>query len=218
MALVEPPRAISTRKAFSTDSSVMIRSGVIGSWIRRTAALPVCSAATSRAESTAGIAAVLGSDMPSVSAMQAMVLAVPMTAQVPAVTDSRPSTASISSASTEPARYFAQKLRQSVQAPRRWPRWRPVDIGPVTSWIAGRPAEAAPMSCAGTVLSQPPTRTTASIGWARIISSVSIDIRFLNIMLVGLRNTSPSEIVGNGSGKAPAASTPRETASTSCGM
>ena len=50
------------------------------------------------------MAAVPGSDMPSASAMQAMVLAVPITAQVPAVTDSRPSTVSISSASTAPAR------------------------------------------------------------------------------------------------------------------
>ena len=63
---------------------------------------------------------------------------------------------------------------------------RPVIIGPATSWIAGTPADAAPMSCAGTVLSQPPTSTTASIGWARIISSTSIDIRLRNIMLVGL--------------------------------
>ena len=90
-------------------------------------------------------------------------------------------------------------------------------MGPVTSWIAGRPAEAAPMSWAGTVLSQPPISTTASIGWARIISSVSIDIRLRNIMLVGARNTSPKLIVGKGNGSAPAASTPRDTASTSSG-
>ena len=75
-------------------------------------------------------------------------------------------------------------------------------------------AEAAPMSCAGTVLSQPPISTTASIGCAPIISSVSIAIRLRYIIDVGFRNTSPSEIVGNGRGKAPAASTPRETAST----
>ena len=37
-------------------------------------------------------------------------------------------------------------------------------------------------------------------------------------MLVGLRNTSPSDTVGNGRGSAPAASTPRETASTSSGI
>ena len=77
--------------------------------------------------------------------------------------------------------------RQSVQAPSRWPRCdAPSLIGPVTSWIAGRPADAAPMSCAGTVLSQPPISTTASIGWAAIISSVSIAIRLRYIMLVGM--------------------------------
>ena len=37
-------------------------------------------------------------------------------------------------------------------------------------------------------------------------------------MLVGLRNTSPSEIVGNGRGSAPAASTPRDTASIKSSM
>ena len=111
-----------------------------------------------------------------------------------------------------------QKRRQSVQAPRRSPLWRPVIIGPVTSWIAGLLAEAAPISWAGTVLSQPPISTTASIGWARIISSTSTDIRLRNIMLVGFRNTSPSEIVGNARGSPPAASTPRSTACCSSGM
>ncbi len=37
-------------------------------------------------------------------------------------------------------------------------------------------------------------------------------------MLVGLRNTSPSDTVGNARGSAPAASTPRDTASTSSGI
>jgi hypothetical protein len=90
-------------------------------------------------------------------------------------------------------------------------------IGPASSCTAGTSAEAAPISCAGTVLSQPPTSTTASIGCARIISSTSIDIRFLNIIEVGLRNTSPSDTVGNSIGSPPAASTPRFTASISSG-
>ena len=78
-------------------------------------------------------------------------------------------------------------------------------------------AESAPISSAGTVLSQPPTSTTASIGWARIISSTSMLMRLRNIRLVGLRNGSPSEMVGNSSGRPPAASTPRSTASISSG-
>src|SRR4051812_40726623 len=200
MALVEPPTAISTRMAFSTDFSVMTWRGVMRLSISCTAALPVSSAATSRSACTAGIAAVPGSDMPSASVRQAIVEAVPITAQVPAVTESRPSTVSISSESTEPARYLAQKPRQSVQAPSRWPLGRPVDIGPVTSWMAGSPAEAAPISWAGTVLSQPPISTAASMGWAPIISSVSMAMRLRYIMLVGFRNTSPSEMVGKGRG------------------
>ncbi len=112
---------------------------------------------------------------------------------------------------------MAQKRRQSVHAPRRSPRNEVGIIGPASSCTAGRSAEAAPISCAGTVLSQPPTSTTASIGCARTISSVSIAIRLRNIIEVGDRNTSPSDTVGNSSGSPPAASTPRLTASISSG-
>ena len=144
-------------------------------------------------------------------------LAVPITMQVPAVVASRVSTTAISSASIAPARYCAQKRRQSVQAPRRSSPCRLVIIGPVTTSTAGLSAESAPISSAGTVLSQPPISTTASIGWARIISSTSMLMRFRNIRLVGCRNGSPSEITGNTSGRPPAASTPRLVASISSG-
>ena len=65
-----------------------------------------------------------------------------------------------------------------MQAPTRSPRHAPVRMAPVTHTKAGTFAEAAAMSCAGTVLSQPPNSTTASIGCARIISSVSMASRF----------------------------------------
>ena len=217
MALVEPPIASSTRSAFSTDFAVMICDGRSGFFASSTARAPVASAARSRSACTAGMAAVPGSAMPSASAMDAIVEAVPITAQVPAVVARLPSMVSISAELTFPARCSAQKRRQSVQAPSRSP-WNEVGIiGPATSCTAGRSAEAAPMSCAGTVLSQPPSSTTASIGWARIISSTSIDMRFLNIIDVGLRNTSPSDTVGNSSGRPPAPSTPRFSASMSSG-
>ena len=155
--------------------------------------------------------------MPSASAIEDMVEAVPITAQVPAVVARLPSISSMPASSTVPARCSAQKRRQSVQAPRRSP-WNEVGIiGPARSCTAGRSADAAPISCAGTVLSQPPISTTASIGCARIISSTSIDIRLRNIIEVGLKNTSPSDTVGNSIGNPPAASTPRFTASTSSG-
>jgi hypothetical protein len=91
-----------------------------------------------------------------------------------------------------------------------------VSIDPVTSCTHGTPAEAAPISCAGTVLSQPPSSTTASMGCARIISSVSIDIRLRRYIEVGCAKLSWMEMVGNSTGSPPASITPRLTASTSC--
>ena len=73
------------------------------------------------------------------------------------------------------------------------------------------------MICAGNVLSQPPTSTTASIGCARTISSVSIAIRFRRYMLVGWAKDSWMEMVGKLIGSPPASITPRLIASISCG-
>lgn len=70
----------------------------------------------------------------------------------------------ISSMSMVPARNLAQLLRQSVHAPILTPLWLPGIMGPVTRWKMGLLAEMPPMSCAGTVLSQPPISTTASHG------------------------------------------------------
>ncbi len=105
-----------------------------------------------------------------------------------------------------------------MQAPTRSPRCEPVSIEPVTSWMQGTPAEAAPINCAGTVLSQPPISTTASIGCARTISSVSIDMRLRRYMLVGCEKLSWIEIVGKSIGSAPESWMPRFTASINCGM
>ena len=81
-----------------------MRSGVSAEPMSLTAAMPVASAARKRSACTAGIAAVPGSIRPSASVMQAMVEAVPMTAQVPAVTARAPSTSEISASATSPAR------------------------------------------------------------------------------------------------------------------
>ena len=71
------------------------------------------------------------------------------------------------------------------------------------------------MTCAGSVLSQPPMTMTASIGWARIISSVSIAMRLRRNMEVGWAKLSWMEMVGNTMGMAPASMTPRFAASIS---
>jgi hypothetical protein len=120
-AFVEPPTASSTLSAFSKAFGVRICAGVTRERASATAASPVASAARRRSACTAGMAAVPGRARPSVSARHAIVLAVPITAQVPAVVARLPSMPSISSFVSCPARYFAQKRRQSVQAPRRSP-------------------------------------------------------------------------------------------------
>ena len=104
-----------------------------------------------------------------------------------------------------------------MQAPSVSPLWWPTIIGPTGTTTAGRSALTAPMICAGSVLSQPPTSTTASIGCARTISSVSIAIRLRSTMLVGWAKDSWMLMVGNTIGSAPDSITPRLTASISCG-
>ena len=91
-------------------------------------------------------------------------------------------------------------------------------MGPVVSRMAGTSALTAPISSAGTVLSQPPSRITESIGCALIISSTSIDIRLRRYMLVGCAKLSWIEITGNGTGMPPASSTPRLAALIRSGM
>ncbi len=98
MPLVEPPSASRTRSALSTAAAVTTSDGRGPRSTIATACMPLASAARRRSAWTAGIAAVPGSVMPSVSARQAIVLAVPITMQVPAVVASRLSIAEISSA------------------------------------------------------------------------------------------------------------------------
>ena len=209
--------ASSIRKAFPNAAGVITLSGVNPSSAIATARAPVASACRSLSAWTAGMAAPPGSIMPRASAVRAMVEAVPITMQVPAVGIRRPPTVSMVSASIPPARWRAHSLRQSVQAPRRSPLKCPVIIGPVTSRTAGLPALAAPMSRAGTVLSQPPISTTASMGWARMSSSVSIAIRLRRNIEVGWVKLSWIDMVGKRTGRPPASMTPRSMAAIRSG-
>ena len=104
-----------------------------------------------------------------------------------------------------------------MQAPSTSPLKWPTSMGPTGRTTAGRSALAAAMSWAGSVLSQPPISTTESIGCARIISSVSIDMRLRRNMLVGWEKLSWIEMVGKTIGSAPASMTPRFTASIRSG-
>jgi len=112
-----------------------------------------------------------------------------------------------------PVRNSSQYLHMSVPLPISTPRQFPDFLGPPFTWMVGRFALAAPINCAGPVLSQFESRTTASIGLERSVSSTSIAIRLRYSMAVGFMNSSPSEIVGNSRGRPPADRTPRFTAS-----
>ena len=103
-------------------------------------------------------------------------------------------------------------------------RAKPFTLVPTSSSSAHPPiesraglADAAPINCAGTVLSQPPIRTTASIGLCadHLLGVHRHQVSKLEAR--GIEKHLPSETVGNSTGKAPSINTPRFTASNSSG-
>ena len=123
------------------------------------------------------------------------------------------SAATVSSAVIRPAASSCSNRHTWVPEPTSSPRNFPFSIGPPVTMIAGRSTLAAAISIAGVVLSQPDSKTTASSGLARSVSSTSMAMRLRNSIAVGRMTGSPSDIVGNSSGNPPACQTPRLTAS-----
>ena len=80
---MEPPSALVTAMAFSNAAFVMIWRGVMPSRSSSTTASPARTASSSRRRSTEGGDAEPGSDMPSASPIEAIVLAVNMPPQAP---------------------------------------------------------------------------------------------------------------------------------------
>ena len=107
-ALVDPPQACTTRRALSIERRLMIWVGRRPSAASCTARLPVCSASRRRSACTAGTQAAPGSIMPIASAANDIVLAVPITEQVPTVGANRLLTWASSATSMSPARKRAQ--------------------------------------------------------------------------------------------------------------
>jgi hypothetical protein len=177
IALVDPPRAMATMTAFSNASVVSRSRGLRSSHTMSTMRRPAAVAMRGWEESAAGIEEAPGSIRPSASATAAMVEAVPMVMQVPKER-AMPSSISLQAQSSRfPARFSAQYFQTSVPLPSTCPRQLPRSIGPAETKMAGRFMLVAPMSRAGTVLSQPPSSTTPSTGFARRISSASIASR-----------------------------------------
>ena len=210
-ALVEPPMAALTRIAFSNASRVMIDDGRTSSRTMSTMRRPARWAVSYRRESTAGQVAEYGSCMPSASAMDAIVDAVPIVMQCPLERAMQPSAKKHSSSVIRPARISASNFHTCVPDPTSCPRYLPLSIGPPVTMIAGRSTLDAAISRPGVVLSHPDSSTTPSSGLARISSSASMASRLRYSMAVGRSSVSPSAIAGNSSGKPPDSHTPRLT-------
>ena len=172
--------------------------------------MPDICASTFLLESAAGIAALPGRDKPRDSTIQAMVDAVPMTAQCPRLRHIQASLTVSSSCDISPAR-TASLNRQISLVPMSRPSYLPVSIGPPETTRVGMFTLDAPITNDGVVLSQPHSNTTPSIGFARIDSSTSMLARFRYSMAVGLIKVSPSDMTGNSTGNPPASDTPRFT-------
>src|SRR5690349_20360475 len=161
------------------------------------------------------MAALCGSVMPSASAMQAMVDAVPMVLQVPAERDIPACADMISCSVMVPALTCPDSCHTTVPEPMSRPLCLPLSIGPPLTAMAGTSQLAAPINSAGVVLSQPTSSTTPSIGLPRIDSSTSMLARLRVNMAVGRRFDSPLENTGNSTGNPPASMMPRRTWSAS---
>jgi hypothetical protein len=179
MAFVDPPSAIVTVIALPKASAVSRSRGLRSSQTISTIRRPLPEARRGWFESAAGIDDPPGSVMPRTSAAAAIAEAVPMVMHVPK-DRAMPSSISLhAQSSSRPARFSDQYFQASLPLPRTWPRQLPRSIEPAGTKIAGTFMLVAPISSAGTVLSQPSRSTAPSTGFARRISSASIASRFL---------------------------------------
>ncbi|MPM54804.1 hypothetical protein SDC9_101584 [bioreactor metagenome] len=165
-ALVEPPSAISRVMAFSNASRVRMSRTVMPCRSRSTTASPERWAYVSRRRSAAGGAAEPGSDMPSASASEAIVLAVYIPPQAPSPGQMARSIASRSVRLSRPAWQAPAASNPSSSVTSRsvpsLSRARPGAIEPAYRNTAARSSRAAAISMPGSDLSQPASRTEPS--------------------------------------------------------
>ena len=121
-ALVDPPIAPLVRIAFSKAGFVRMSEGFRSSLTICTMRRPDSCAITRRRLSTAGIAALPDSAMPSASAMLAMVDAVPIVLQVPVERDMEASASRNSACVISPAFTASENFHRWVPDPTLSPR------------------------------------------------------------------------------------------------
>src|SRR5690606_35633404 len=110
---------------------------------------------------------------PSDSTMQAIVDAVPITAQCPRLRHIQASATLSASCDMEPDRTASLK-RQISLVLISFPLYLPVSIGPPETTRVGKFTLHAPITREGVVFPQPQSNTTPSIGLARMDSSTSM--------------------------------------------
>ena len=102
--------------------------------------------------------------MPSASASEFIVVAVPIVLQKPGDGAEDATSSKYSGQSISPADFIFLASHLIVPEPVRWPLCQPFSIGPTESAMAGMLTVAAAINCDGVVLSQPVVSTTPSIG------------------------------------------------------
>src|SRR5258708_6661669 len=136
--LVDPPTAPFTRIAFSNASRVRTLESRKSSRTISTMRRPAIWARTPRLESTAGIAALRGRATPSASTIDAIVEAVPIVIQWPALRDMQASASENSHIVICPARTASENCQTLVPDPIVCPLKRPFNIGPPDTTMLGR--------------------------------------------------------------------------------
>src|SRR3954469_7200077 len=117
------------------------------------------------------MAAVPGSIIPSASASEFIVVAVPMVLQNPGEGADDATRSTYSFQPISPAVFSFLACHLMVPDPVRWPLYQPFSIGPTDNAMAGMFTVAAAISRAGVVLSQPVVSTTPSSGYPNRVST-----------------------------------------------
>ncbi len=201
---MEPPSAITTAMAFSNASRVMTWRAVMPCRSISTTACPERCAKPSRRRSTAGGAAEPGSDIPSASPTEAIVLAVYMPPQAPSPGQMARSIRSTSSRVIFPARQAPTASNASMMVT-SWPSTEPGIVEPAYRKTEARSRRAAAISMPGRDLSQPasstePSRRSAIITVSTLSAITSRDTSEKCMPSWPIEMPSETEMVPNSSG------------------
>ena len=193
-----------TMMAFSNALRVSISESLRFSFTISTIRKPDICANTFLLESAAGMEAFSGSESPIDSTIQAIVEAVPITAQWPRLLHMEASACPSSSCVILPVLTSSLKCQISL-VPISFPLNFPVSIGPPDTTMVGILTLQAPIPVKGVVLSQTIKYKPSVIGTG---SFFNIHVAVFRKSMVVVIMDSPSDITGNSNGNPPAFNIP----------